>query len=140
MRKEILSCLHSQLGWRRIIIKGKALAEEQRATLSGGIDPHRHTDLTGHSGFAGCGVVALRHIPASGIWPSQFATAPAKGRSLSPVLDILRHVVTHGPYHRGQNAKVIGSSGGVAVNTDFVTFAWETERGEASESSHRSGL
>jgi uncharacterized damage-inducible protein DinB len=36
--------------------------------------------------------------------------------------DILMQVVTHGPYHRGQIAKVIGRSGGAAINTDYITF------------------
>lgn len=43
------------------------------------------------------------------------------------VLDILTQVVTHGPYHRGQIAKAIGRVGGVAVNTDFITFVIQTE-------------
>lgn len=45
----------------------------------------------------------------------------------TPVLDILTQVVTHGPYHRGQIARVIGRGGGLAVNTDFITFAREVE-------------
>ena len=32
-----------------------------------------------------------------------------------------------GLYHRGQIAKAIGRSGGVAVNTDFITFVREAE-------------
>jgi uncharacterized damage-inducible protein DinB len=44
---------------------------------------------------------------------------------VTPVLDILTQVVTHGPYHRGQIAKAVGRCGGVAVNTDFITFARE---------------
>jgi uncharacterized damage-inducible protein DinB len=43
------------------------------------------------------------------------------------VCDILTHVITHGPYHRGQIAKVIGRCGGMSVNTDFITFAREVE-------------
>jgi uncharacterized damage-inducible protein DinB len=46
---------------------------------------------------------------------------------VTPVLDILTHVVIHGAYHRGQIARAIGRSGGVAVNTDFITFAREVE-------------
>jgi uncharacterized damage-inducible protein DinB len=46
---------------------------------------------------------------------------------LTPVLDILTQVIAHGPYHRGQIAKVVGRSGGVAVNTDFITFVREVE-------------
>jgi uncharacterized damage-inducible protein DinB len=44
---------------------------------------------------------------------------------VTPVLDILTQVVTHGPYHRGQIAKAIGRVGGAAVNTDFITIARE---------------
>jgi uncharacterized damage-inducible protein DinB len=43
------------------------------------------------------------------------------------VLDILTHVVLHGAYHRGQIARCIGRSGGVAANTDFITFVREIE-------------
>lgn len=46
---------------------------------------------------------------------------------VTSVLDILTQVLTHGPYHRGQIARIIGRSGGVAVNTDFITFAREVE-------------
>ncbi|MBA4016670.1 MAG: hypothetical protein C0483_05735 [Pirellula sp.] len=46
---------------------------------------------------------------------------------ISSVLDILSQVVTHGPYHRGQIAKIIARSGGAVINTDFITFARETE-------------
>jgi uncharacterized damage-inducible protein DinB len=45
----------------------------------------------------------------------------------TPVLDILTQVITHGPYHRGQIAKIIGRAGGTSVNTDFITFAREAE-------------
>src|SRR5262245_28028228 len=45
----------------------------------------------------------------------------------TPVLDILAHVVIHGAYHRGQIAKCLGRSGGVVVNTDFITFARDVE-------------
>ncbi len=44
---------------------------------------------------------------------------------VSTVLDILTQVVTHGPYHRGQIAKIIGRCGGTAVNTDYITFSRE---------------
>jgi uncharacterized damage-inducible protein DinB len=47
---------------------------------------------------------------------------------VTPILDILTQVITHGPYHRGQIARVIGRSGGAAVNTDFITFAREAGR------------
>lgn len=43
----------------------------------------------------------------------------------TPVLDILLQVITHGGYHRGQIAKLIGRSGGTAINTDFIMFARE---------------
>ncbi|WP_168219105.1 DinB family protein [Limnoglobus roseus] len=46
---------------------------------------------------------------------------------VTPVLDILTQVVTHGPYHRGQIAKVLGRAGGSAVSTEFITFAREAE-------------
>jgi uncharacterized damage-inducible protein DinB len=46
---------------------------------------------------------------------------------VTSVLDILTHVVTHGAYHRGQVARVIGRSGGIAPDTDFITFAREIE-------------
>lgn len=39
------------------------------------------------------------------------------------VLDILLQVITHGGYHRGQIAKIIGRAGGTAINTDFIMFA-----------------
>lgn len=45
---------------------------------------------------------------------------------ISSAIDILTQVVLHGPYHRGQIARIIGRSGGVANNTDFITFARET--------------
>ena len=55
-----------------------------------------------------------------------------KGQEFAtPVLDILTHVVIHGAYHRGQIAKCIGRCGGVAVNTDFITFAREVEPARA---------
>ena len=43
----------------------------------------------------------------------------------TPVLDILLQVITHGGYHRGQIAKIIGRAGGTAINTDFIMFARE---------------
>lgn len=42
------------------------------------------------------------------------------------VADILTHVALHGPYHRGQLAKVIARSGGTVVSTDFILFQRET--------------
>jgi uncharacterized damage-inducible protein DinB len=44
---------------------------------------------------------------------------------ISTVLDILSQVVTHGPYHRGQIAKIIARCGGTSVNTDYITFTRE---------------
>ena len=41
---------------------------------------------------------------------------------VNSVEEILTHVITHGPYHRGQIAKVLGRTGGEAVNTDFIMF------------------
>lgn len=43
----------------------------------------------------------------------------------TPVLDILLQVITHGGYHRGQIAKIIGRTGGTAINTDFIMFTRE---------------
>jgi uncharacterized damage-inducible protein DinB len=43
----------------------------------------------------------------------------------TPVLDILLQVITHGGYHRGQIAKIIGRAGGAPINTDFIMFARE---------------
>lgn len=43
------------------------------------------------------------------------------------ILDILTHVVTHGPYHRGQIARAIGRAGGTAIPTDFILFARQAE-------------
>ncbi len=40
--------------------------------------------------------------------------------------DILEQVITHGCYHRGQIAKLIGQHGGTPINTDFITFARES--------------
>src|SRR5262249_44770932 len=46
---------------------------------------------------------------------------------VTPVLDILAQVVTHGPYHRGQIAKAMGRGGGAPVNRDFPPAAREPE-------------
>jgi len=45
------------------------------------------------------------------------------------ILDILTQVITHGPYHRGQIAKIIGRSGGGAASTDFIILVREVEAG-----------
>lgn len=41
------------------------------------------------------------------------------------VIDILTQVATHGPYHRGQIAKIIARHGGTVLMTDFIIFARE---------------
>jgi uncharacterized damage-inducible protein DinB len=46
---------------------------------------------------------------------------------VTSVHDILMQVLLHGPYHRGQIAKIIGQTGGQSINTDFITFARETD-------------
>jgi len=43
----------------------------------------------------------------------------------TPVIDILMQVLTHGPYHRGQIAKIIARHGGTVPSTDFIIFARE---------------
>jgi uncharacterized damage-inducible protein DinB len=50
---------------------------------------------------------------------------------ITPVIDILTHVVIHGAYHRGQIAKVLGRAGIPAVNTDYITFARTVEAAPA---------
>lgn len=51
----------------------------------------------------------------------------SQGKELvTSIIDILTHVTLHGPYHRGQIAKIIGRHGGVAISTDFIMFVWET--------------
>lgn len=53
----------------------------------------------------------------------------SQGQELvTSISDILSHVVLHGPYHRGQIAKIIGRNGGVATSTDFIMFVWEADR------------
>ncbi len=46
----------------------------------------------------------------------------------TPALDILTHVLTHGPYHRGQIAKAIGHSGGTPATTDFIIWLRESNQ------------
>lgn len=43
----------------------------------------------------------------------------------TPIIDILLQVITHGGYHRGQIAKLIGKAGGTVAFTDFIFFARE---------------
>jgi uncharacterized damage-inducible protein DinB len=45
----------------------------------------------------------------------------------TPALDILTHVLAHGPYHRGQIGRIIVQNGGSAPSTDFFVFAHEVE-------------
>jgi uncharacterized damage-inducible protein DinB len=52
----------------------------------------------------------------------------AKGDPFTtPIVDILTQVLTHGPYHRGQIAKILGRNGGVVPSTDYITYAREVE-------------
>ncbi|MEZ6138748.1 MAG: DinB family protein [Pirellulaceae bacterium] len=44
-------------------------------------------------------------------------------------IDILFHVGSHGAYHRGQIAKLIGSVGGQVPNTDYFVFVREIRLG-----------
>jgi uncharacterized damage-inducible protein DinB len=43
-------------------------------------------------------------------------------RFATAVVDILTQVLTHGPYHRGQIAKIIGRAGSPAPETDFIFY------------------
>lgn len=43
----------------------------------------------------------------------------------TPVLDILLQVITHGGYHRGQIAKILGRNGVTPAGTDFIVFQRE---------------
>ena len=43
-------------------------------------------------------------------------------RFATSVVDILTQVITHGPYHRGQVAKMIGRTGSPAPETDFIFY------------------
>lgn len=38
------------------------------------------------------------------------------------VVDILTQIITHGPYHRGQIAKIVGRAGGTAAETDYIFY------------------
>lgn len=44
---------------------------------------------------------------------------------VSSIADILNQVFTHGPYHRGQIAKILGRFGGTVPMTDYILFARE---------------
>jgi uncharacterized damage-inducible protein DinB len=43
-------------------------------------------------------------------------------RFTTSVVDILTQIITHGPYHRGQIAKIIGRNGGPTPETDFIHY------------------
>ena len=52
------------------------------------------------------------------------------GRRFSTAVgDILIHIATHGAYHRGQVARELREAGLHPVNTDFITYARETDLG-----------
>lgn len=54
----------------------------------------------------------------------------AGAEGTSSVADILTQVLLHGPYHRGQIAKIVGRAGGGPVpSTDFITWVREGEPG-----------
>lgn len=40
----------------------------------------------------------------------------------SQVVDILTQLVTHGPYHRGQIAKIVARHGGTAAASDYIYY------------------
>ena len=42
---------------------------------------------------------------------------------VTPIIDILTHVVIHGAYHRGQIARALRRAGVTPVDTDYITFA-----------------
>ncbi|HMO15285.1 MAG TPA: DinB family protein [Pirellulaceae bacterium] len=44
-------------------------------------------------------------------------------------IDILTHVGTHGAYHRGQIAKIVGRFGGQVPLTDYFVYVRETSTG-----------
>lgn len=41
---------------------------------------------------------------------------------VTPIRDILLHVLVHGGYHRGQIAKAVRESGGEPINTDYIMY------------------
>lgn len=43
-------------------------------------------------------------------------------RFVTAVIDILTQIITHGPYHRGQIAKIIGRAGSPAPETDYIHY------------------
>ena len=44
-----------------------------------------------------------------------------------PLVDVLRHVVNHGTYHRGQVTTLVRQLGGVAAATDYIVFCMQRE-------------
>lgn len=48
-----------------------------------------------------------------------------------PIWQMLRHVVNHSSYHRGQVTTMLRQLGATAVSTDFVWFTDESERRDA---------
>lgn len=59
----------------------------------------------------------------------QISYKSSQGQEFSTrVSDMLLQVVTHGPYHRGQIAKIIGQAGGTSMNTDFITFTRASDK------------
>jgi len=49
--------------------------------------------------------------------------ANSRGEQFRTALeDILLHVCMHGSYHRGQIAALVRSTGGVPINTDYITY------------------
>lgn len=46
---------------------------------------------------------------------------------LTPVRDILMHVLLHGSYHRGQIARAIRQSGEEPINTDYILYVRNKE-------------
>ena len=40
----------------------------------------------------------------------------------SPLVEVLRHVVNHGTYHRGQVATLVRQLGGTPAGTDYITY------------------
>ncbi|MFO1003913.1 MAG: DinB family protein [Planctomycetaceae bacterium] len=58
-----------------------------------------------------------------------FRTTAGQEYSMS-ALDILTQVVTHGSYHRGQIARILGQSGESSISTDFIVYTIEESRVE----------
>jgi len=72
----------------------------------------------------------------TGLNEAEFATPVTYHNSkgdefVTPVIDILTQVITHGPYHRGQIAKALARNGYQPPNTDYITFVRTAESGPA---------